>query len=633
MFYLNTKIPFDFTIRSALYSSIFGTALLIAGCGTSENLTTGASTQPATIESGAQVASINPSSSSSSSSSSDSGLASASQKGLQDGPATEKDAFRLLQQASFGPSEKEIETVMSKGVRGWLQAQFSMPSNNYSGRDRDNIGKWDTMFGYDYCSSLPAQSIERAVCGDQFLSSSPVRRDFFKQATMSPNQLRQRVTFALSQILVVSEVDLPHAGTYGMADYYQTLHDNSFGTYSDLLKAVTLHPLMGTYLGMVNNYKESPNENYGRELLQLFTLGTCDLNMDGSIKGGACNPTYDNKTVREYAYTLTGYTYPKGGVLPGGVTSLYDLNAVYYKGSMLPVESRRDVSPRSLLSGVQVPAGTTPEQALSLVIKSIEMHPNFAPFISKQLIQFLVTSNPSAAYVERVATAFKAGVYQGFGSGKLGDLKAAVAAILMDDEARSEANDIQISGKLKDPILKMVSAIRAFNGVSDGEEMGVSFQSAGLSIGQPFLNSPTVFNFYRPEFNLPTVKGKSAPQFQLITPNSVMGWINVVDDLLYGWDLNAKGLAPRAGITSAIGTKLDFSSFEADAVDSEKLFNRLNKILTGGDLGASEKSVIVRAMDAIKPTFPVPDGSTWQREKVKVGAFLVLSSSNFQIQR
>jgi uncharacterized protein (DUF1800 family) len=548
-------------------------------------------------------------------------------------PTSENDAFRLLQQATFGPTEESIREVQLKGIRTWIKDQMALPVSAFSARDRDGISKWDAVFGFDFCGSLADTNPLKIVCGDQYVSASPVRRDFFKQATTGADQLRQRMTFALSQILVISEADLPNLATYGYADYYQLLRNKSFSSYSDVLKSVTLHPMMARYLSLVNNDKAAPNENYGRELLQLFSLGTCDLNQDGSLKGGACNSTYDNAVVREYAYALTGYTYPEGGtVAPNSNT--YGLNPPYFKGVLASVEQYRDVSDRKLLGGVQVAAGASADQALSAVISSLNAHPNLAPFMSKQLIQAFVTSNPTPAYVQRISAVFDSGKFDEFGDGQKGDLKAVIAAILLDPEARMGPEKAPSNyGKLKDPLIKMISAVRAFNGVSDGEEMGVSWRSSGKAIGQPFLNSPTVFNFFRPEFNLPGSTTTLAPQFQILTPNSTIGWLNLADDMLYGWDTDGKGLAPKANIPDAVGTQLKYASFEPDAVDTEKLFNRMNLILTGGSMGGTDKAVIVNAMNQITPTSPVTAGSTWQREKIKVGAYLLLSSANFQIQR
>jgi uncharacterized protein (DUF1800 family) len=543
--------------------------------------------------------------------------------------ATRIDAFRLLQQASFGPTESSVADVSKKGIRGWLDEQFQLPRSQFSGRDRDQIHKWSPVYGYDFCRSLPINSAERDSCADRYLSPSPVRRDFFKNATRGNDQLRQRVAFSLSQILVISEQDLPGAGTYGWAEYFQLLQDNALGNYFDLLRSITLNPLMGRYLNLVNNDKQAPNENFARELLQLFSIGTCLLNPDGTVKNNACVPTFDNKVVKEYAQALAGYTWPLGGYIEG---ELYGWNPQYLRGAMVPVERYRDISKRQLLSNISVAAKSTPSASMDAVISSIEKHPNVAPFISKQLIQFLVTSNPSPGYVLRVSKVFTDGKYELFGDGRKGDLKAVIAAILLDNEAR----DVGIallpeSGMLKDPVLRFLGAVRALNGVTDGEEMGNSWRSTGLSTEQPFLNSPTVFGFYRPDFALPSLSKLVAPQFQLISPNSVLGWINFVDDLLYAWYNNGKGLPAKPNIAEAIGTRLNLADFVQDANDPDRLVNRLGFLLTGDFLPEAERKVIVAAVKQV--TISSGALNTTQMDRVRVASYLLLTSSSFQIMK
>jgi uncharacterized protein (DUF1800 family) len=542
-----------------------------------------------------------------------------------------RDAFRFLQQATFGPNEATLKELSETSIRAWLKSQMNLSVSKYSGRERDQSSKWDPKFAYDYCGSLTLGSAERDRCGDQFISSHPIRRDFFKNASQQPDQLRQRLAYALAQILVISDVDLPNIPTYGLADFYQMIHDNSLGTYGELLRSVSLHPIMGRYLNLVNNDKAAPNENFARELLQLFSLGTCELLQNGRQKGSECIPVFNSLVVREYAYALSGYTYPKGGTLPGGSTSAYDLNASYFKGAMEPSQKYRDTSRRSLLSGVVISENSTAPAAMSAVIQSIEAHPNLAPFISRQLIQQLVTSNPSPEYVVRVSQVFDRGIFEDFGAGKKGDLKAVVAAILLDEEAREDRSSRQSSfGKLREPILKMIAAVRALNGFTDGEEMGDTWQSAGLAVGQPFLNSPTVFNFFRPENSLPGTTVLS-PEFQLISPNSVLGWINLVDDLVYGWDTSGTGLRPKINIPDAIGTRLRFLAFEDDAFNADKLVSRLSGVLLGGDLNANEKKMILQAVNQISSNSAlIPD---WKQRRAKMATYLMLSLPQYQVQK
>jgi hypothetical protein len=538
----------------------------------------------------------------------------------------EKEAFRLLSQGSFGATESELGRVSQITVEQWLAEQFSAPVSSYPGRDRDQVAKWSNSWGYDFCRSFTVGSHEHFHCYDQYFSSSPIRRAFFKNAVTGVDQLRQRIAFALSQILVISEAELIGAGTYGFADYNQMLLDKSFGTYGELLRAVTLHPMMGRYLTLVHSEKSSPNENYARELLQLFSIGLCELNSDGSLQGGVCVPTYDNQTVREYAFALTGYTYPAGGTYSG---QMFGLNPGYMKGQMVVIESRRDTNPRNLLSGVQLAGGSSATQALDKVIQSIEQHPSYAPFVVKQLIKFLVTSNPSPAYVQRAVQAFRSGRYGPFGKGQVGDLQATTAAILMDSEARS-VDSSTTAGKLREPINLYIALVRALGGITDGESFGVTWQSTGSTLNQPFMFSPSVFNYYMPDYQIPGANGVVAPQFQLITPNSTIGWFNTLDDLIYGGYNNGRGIPAASNVPDATGTKLNFGLFANDATSNEQLIARLDRILTGGTTSASLRAQINEKISQISLK---QKRSESELEKTRLAVFFLAAKSGFIIQK
>ena len=274
---------------------------------------------------------------------------------------------------------------------------------------------------------------------------------------------------------------------------------------------------------------------------------------------------------------------------------------------------------------------------------SIMAHGNLAPFIGRQLIQFLVTSNPTPAYVSRVSAAFNAGRFTdstgSIGSGQKGDLKAALAAILLDDEARNpQSAEADTFGKLREPAVFMAGAIRAFKGVTDGERMGE--WNWGGTTGQPLFNAPSVFNFYPPDFPL---RGTSlvGPQFGILKPNTALGRINFVNDLIYWWYNKGNGLAPNAGIENSTGTRIDYSSWEAMIVDaasdSIKVAAALNDYLVDGRLNASELNNIVLAMNEWKPSdtwlTDSNNQSNWKRERVKTVIYLILSSPHYQIQR
>jgi uncharacterized protein (DUF1800 family) len=546
---------------------------------------------------------------------------------------TEKGAFRLLQQATFGPTEAGIQEARTKGSRRWLAEQLAMPVSTFGYRDRDAIHKWpDKNTGF--CDQFAAGTVERDQCWRDWYSSDLIKLDFFKQASLGTDQLRQRIGFALSQILVVSEVEV--SGTYGLSDYFQMLRDRSLGTYRDVLLSVAKHPVMGEYLNMVNNDASDPNENFARELLQLFAIGTCELNLDGTLKGGKCQATYDNAMVREYAFALTGWTFPVGGVNAWCTSNCGWKNPTYLKGAMVPVAAQHDTRLHNLLAGTSVPAGSTPSQALNAVVDSLMNHPNIAPHISKRLIQALVSSNPSPAYVGRVSAAFNAGKFETFGTGSKGDLSATVAAILLDTEARSDASaDSASTGMLRDPVIMMVSAVRALNGYTDGERMGK--YGWGSNLSQPVFNSPSVFNFYAPDYPLPGAPGLVAPQFQLANANTNLGWFNFANDLIYWWYSKGAGLLAKSDLLGSTGTKLSYAAFEADAENIPKLVDRLDRLLTGGALGTTGQAIVAKALAeySARDTWltDTNNQSSWQRERVKTAAYLILASPHFQIQK
>jgi uncharacterized protein (DUF1800 family) len=548
-------------------------------------------------------------------------------------PLSEKGAFRLLQQASFGATEAAMIEAKAKGPRRWLAEQFAMPMSTFGYRDKDAIHKWSDK-NSGFCDQFATGTPLRENCWRDWYSTDLIKLEFFKHASLGTDQLRQRVALALSQIIVTSEVEV--SGLYGLADYQQKIRDLAFSNYRDVLKLAATHPVMGEYLNMVNNDAADPNENFARELLQLFSIGTCLLNVDGTLKNGKCEATYDNDTVREYAFALTGWTFPAGGVDAWCASNCGWKNPTYLKGSMVAVESAHDKQLRKLLNGSTLAAGHSAQKALDAVLDSLMNHPNIAPFIAKQFIQFFVSSNPSAAYVARVANAFLSGKYETFGAGAKGDMQAMMAAVLLDDEARNDVTfDSASAGKLREPIVMMVSAVRALNGYTDGERMGK--YGWGSSLSQPLFNSPSVFNFYAPDYPLPGNPGVVAPQFQLVNANTSMGWTNFVNDLVYWWYGKGQGVAAKTDLSGSTGTLLSYSAFEADASDTVKLIDRMDRLLTGSKVGATGRAAIAAAIN----TYTSADAwlsdannqSSWQRERVKTAAYLLISSPHFQVQR
>lgn len=522
---------------------------------------------------------------------------------------TQRDAARLADQATFGATETLLASIRGQGVEPWLAAQFAATGSSYTRGETDLIHKPD---GTDFCATRGNN------CWRDWFSTDPLVWDFYRNAITQPDQLRQRVAFALAQIVVVSSLEV--SGTYGFRGYHNMLLENAFGNYREVLRRVTLSPVMGDYLDHVNNDRLRPNENFARELLQLFAIGTCRLNADGTPEGGRCLPTYSNDDVRAYAYALTGWTYPAGGSATWGCWP-QGANCRYYGGDMVPWPAGADNQARTLLSGISVPASRTPTAALDAVLNSLMNHPSMAPFIGKQLIQHLVKSNPSPAYVARVSAAFTSGRYTGdtrsFGTGVRGDLTATVAAVLLDTEARNSAPPL-VAEKLREPVLMMTGAIRALNGSSDGAAMGWWW---GEGMRQHVFRSPSVFNFYSPT---DPVSGTPlvGPAFGIYNANTAFSRLNYLNQLLM-WG----GMGADTSIPGALGTTVNLASFEADAADANLLVTRLANLATGGRLTAASRAQIVTAVNA----WTSAQSSSWRTERVKTAAYLIFASPAYQV--
>jgi uncharacterized protein (DUF1800 family) len=521
--------------------------------------------------------------------------------------AQRADAYRLLGQATFGPTEALAARVESIGVEAWLGEQFAAPKSNYP-----NL-PFVPYIAPDNCKSdgtKPATDPQN-ICARDTYSLFQLQLTFLRNALNGEDQLRQRVAFALSQILVTSSLEINHA--YGMARYQQLMVDNAFGNYKDLLTAVTLSPAMGRYLDMANSNKPdaakgiSANENYAREIMQLFSIGLYELNQDGTYKrdgAGKQIPTYSQATVENLARVFTGWTYASFG---GGVATRN--NPVYYEFPMVAVESNHDTGAKTLMNGFTVPAGQNATKDLTDAIDHLFNHPNTAPFISKLLIQKLVSGDPSPAYVARVANVF---ANNGFGT--RGDLRAVVRAILVDPEARGEIKMTPASGHLKEPALFAIGLARGLGGTNDG--VYTRGQLGGL--GQGLFASPTVFNFYSPDNQISN--GKLGPEFEILTSSNAFARINFVNNMVMG-----NGFAPDATVSGATGTSINWAPWQTLAGDPPALVDRLSWIFTRGAMSASAQKKIVDAVNAVAAT----DTLT----RAKTAAYLVISSSQSQVER
>lgn len=520
-------------------------------------------------------------------------------------PTTQADAVRLADQASFGPTEALVTTIKAKGPGTWVAEQMALPaSSRYTSGNGSDIHKWTSSA--DFCTGKGVN------CWRDWYSTEPLLWDFYRNALGQPDQLRQRVAFALQQILVVSSVEV--SGTYGFRKYHNNLLDLSFGNYREVLRKVTLSPVMGDFLNNANNDRAAPNENFARELLQLFSIGTCELNSDGSLKGGKCTPTYTNDTVRAYAFALTGWTFPAGGATSYGCYPT-GANCRYYDGDMVKVDKFHDTEARDLLNGYKLASGHKADAALTTVLDSLMAHPNTAPFVSKQLIQHLVSSNPSKAYVARVAAAFQAGKYQSFGTGVAGDLKATVAAVLLDDEARA-ATPAVTAGKLREPVQMFTGVLRALNGKTDGDAL--SWQWGDL-MRQHMFRPPSVFNYYPPDYPVPGTQ-LVGPTFGIHNANTALGRLNYLTYLI-DW-----GGTPAANSTAipATGTAIDLTAFTSDAANAGTLVDRLSMLAFGSTLSSTSRAEVIKAVEA---------AGTNATARTKAAAYLVFGSPQYHVQR
>jgi uncharacterized protein (DUF1800 family) len=424
--------------------------------------------------------------------------------------------------------------------------------------------------------------------------------------------LRQRVAFALSQIFVTSNVTVP---PQGMAPYLRTLSADAFTNYRTIMQDVTLSPAMGLYLNMVDNDKPNTtngthaNENYSRELMQLFTLGLNLINSDGSLQldgNGNPIPTYSQAQVTAFANAYTGWTYP---TMPGGTLVIH--NPQYFLGPMVLFESNHDLAAKTLLEGTVLAAGQTGTQDLAGALDNIFNHPNMPPFVSALLIQHLVTSNPSAAYISRVATVFQTGTFQGIGSGTRGDMQAVIAAILLDPEARrgdDPTTTVATDGHLREPILYITNLLRAFGATTDGLQP-VNYAT---NMGESPMRSGSVFNFFPPNYIIPgtTMLG---PEFDIQTTATALVRINFVNSFVFN--------------TLGPGTTVSFTTWANMASNPSAMIDALSALLLHGTLSAASKTAILTAVNA------VPAGTNQNLLRAETAIYLIASSSQYQVER
>ena len=525
--------------------------------------------------------------------------------------AKSAEASRFLAQATFGPRMVDIDALAASTPDAWLNTQFLKAQS---------LHLPNTVA---YLATLPA---------DMQNGQTSFNWSLWKNFVMGDDQLRQRMAFALSEIFVISlDSSLSFPYPRGTAQYMDTLGDKAFGNYRDLLEAVTYSPMMGRYLAALGSAKENlttgstPDENYAREVMQLFTIGLYQLNLDGSNRlDGNGNPieTYSNADVTGLAKTFTGISWS------GPDTS----NTRFYGGnadpdrqikSMQAYDQYHSISQKQFL-GVTIPAQTVAatNADVRIALDTLFNHPNVGPFFGKQLIQRLVTANPSPSYVARVAS-----VFNNNGAGVRGDLKALIKAVLLDPEARDFANVTARSGKLREPVVRLVQWMRAFNARSnDGRFLLSTTSDPAAQLGQSPLRSPSVFNFFRPGYIPPNSKsgaiGLVSPEAQITSETSVAGYLNYM----------------RTNISSGVGTstngirdiQADYSAELALATDPDKLVDRVNLLLAAGRLSTTARNQIRDAVASVVISTSNPDGD--KKNRVYLAVYLTMAAPEYILQ-
>ncbi len=431
------------------------------------------------------------------------------------------DVARLLEQSTLGPTEALVGDVKAKGIAPWIDEQLSLNATRY------------TQYPYTQRPRIASLCVDDTTppvspakyCLTYRISPSPVGWEFFRQSKTAPDQLRLRMAHVWHQIFVISDGN----GTYVYADFHQRLRDNVFGTYENLLLSYALSPQLGEFQNWIRNVPAHdgirPNENFARELMQLFTIGVNELNDDGTVKrdgNGQLIPTYVQSDIETLARVLTGFDFPP---IPGDLPNWGAPN--YYVGDMIPYDEHHDLGAKFLLKGViELPAGVGAMADVRASIHALTLHPNTPPFISKQLIQKMVTSSPTPGYVARVAAVFKDN-----GRGVRGDLAAVTRAILLDPEARGARKIDPEYGRLREPALFWTAMIRGLDITTDG----VNPYSSSAQSGQLLFLPPSVFNYYPSDY---TLAGSAipAPEFGIFNSAEYLNRANQVNEVLYNVD-------------------------------------------------------------------------------------------------
>ena len=531
------------------------------------------------------------------------------------------DRRRLLEQAAFGPNDYLDTRIRRMGLRAWINEQFDAPypsaDNPYPELPLKNGNSAETTNG---CGMFTTGTLERRICDRDHYTQYPLQVWFFKEALYGNAQLKHRVAWALSQIWVTSGVDIQQSSH--MIAYHKILAKHATGNYRSLMKEMTLNAAMGDYLDMARSTRTSPNENYPREILQLFSIGLFMLNQDGTVQKDAQGvpvPSYDQETVNNFTKVFTGWTFCSNNTNPACPSVV--AGTVNYKDPLLLNQANHDITAKTLLDypnavNKTIAAGQNGATELDLALDNIFNHPNVAPFVSRLLIQHLVTSDPTPAYVGRVSAAFNNN-----GSGVRGDLRAVVRAILLDPEARGDKKTDANYGKLREPVQLVTNLLRTFNVRSaDGTQPSDAVvQSLPNAMAQNPFYAPTVFNYYSPDYTVPGT-ALNGPEFGIMTTGTAIARSNFANTMVFS-RINTGENNPR-------GTSIDLSEMQALAAadtTSNKMLDALNQKMLHGTMSPEMRQIILTSVQAVPANNPLA--------RAQQAIYLIATSSQYQIQR
>jgi len=511
-------------------------------------------------------------------------------------PVTVADAGRFLTQATLGYNRSDLTTLQSTTYSDWIDVQFSLP------RSQSHYD-WLVANGYNNASYVN--------------STAGMDNTIWRKLISSPDLLRQRMVLALSELCVVSVLGINASWSqFSVANYLDILEANAFGNYRTLLQQISLSPAMGYYLTYRGSVKANPatgsepDENYARELMQLFSIGLLKLNSDGSVQTGANGAgieTYSQTDVSGLARVFTGWNLDLSGL-----TSPYPPD--YQQRPVISVASNHETGSKVFL-GTTIPAGTSAADSLTLALDTVFNHPNLPTFVGKQLIQRLVTSNPSPGYISRVSA-----VFSNNGTGIRGDMKAVIKAILLDVEARDAATALNPTyGKLREPVVRFLNWARAYKANSPSGAWSIGdLSDVATRLGQSPMRSGSVFNFFRPGYVPPNTslatQNLTGPEFQITNESSVAGYINFMQRVITG--VGAGDLTP------------DYSSLLPLAGSSADLLNEINQVLAASQISAATLSAMRTALD----TVPVGTAAG-ALNRVYAALTLVLASPEYIAQK